>query len=410
MAKAIYVSDATGNDGNSGLTELLAKETMNGALAIAAADDVIFVKADGTYTPNDNITQDGITIVGYKDTAPTSVSQWWDGDCSRDGNEYKSTWAIFDGGGANGIFDGNGNVGIRFINCKFQNIPTTSQPIDFDTNYSVSFGEGLFCDNCWFDGGQYIKLTFQEFPQFIDCKFSGTWSQNATGPWRPILYQMSAGIVYGCYFNPDIADGCINVIYYHNVVTDYAGGFIANNIFTSKAAANVLYGGLVKVAYGASVFNNTFYQPSGATYLGEKGFSDGTLLNATTSSGSLMQTIWNNIFLSDEATSPAASIGTAGEIKPFLGYNCYFGVRTPDFTLRQGDIQQDPLFEDAPNYDFRLKPGSPLFNAGYPSIAGDNIFGTSSIGSYQRGLVDNNELLEDGINLQYGKSNLQYGP
>lgn len=63
MAKTVYVRK-TGNDANSGLTELLAKLTINGANAIAVATDTIDI-GQGTFTETNELGKtNGVTYKG----------------------------------------------------------------------------------------------------------------------------------------------------------------------------------------------------------------------------------------------------------------------------------------------------------------------------------------------------------
>ena len=68
-----YVSDATGNDGDTGLTELLAWATIDHAMNTVVAGDKVWVKADGDYTETATIDTIGtnvspIVFAGYTST------------------------------------------------------------------------------------------------------------------------------------------------------------------------------------------------------------------------------------------------------------------------------------------------------------------------------------------------------
>ncbi len=387
----IFVSDATGNDGDDGLTEANAKLTLAGALAIAATEDVIAVKADGTYTFGSAavVADDNLRIVGYFTNPPTE-SEWWTSDCSPGGAQYKLQWAVFDGNaGAYSQIQCDGKSALRMYNIKFQNTPTTQTIFDFVTNFVTSVHDYMF-DNCWFiDGGGPMDCTLIK-PTFIDCKVTGDWiTTGAFGPFK----EVNGAVFLGCYFNMNSGSKCFNLREYNATDPDdeqyTIPSLVMNCVFTMGATSTIRNGFISNTAGGGIFINNIFYEPAGSTFTGGamgvlEGLGYGLSIGGHTTDHYL---IMNNIFLSEKSSSQMFSIIILPDPnveKPnYISNNCYFNVQALDLAARQGDIEVDPQFVNAAGYDFRLNPNSPCLNTGRQFMTNNaEIAGRSSMGAW----------------------------
>ena len=126
--------------------------------------------------------------------------------------------------------------------------------------------------------------------------------------------------------------------------------------------------------------NNVFYNQT----------ISGIRVNATTAAVRAN----NNIFMPAAAADYGLEIGSSGGTIVYNDYNCFWSVAGAQLTnpiytgysggdkplLGSNSIEVDPLFADAVNDDFRLKPTSPCLHVGQRGI-GD---GYSNIGVWQR--------------------------
>jgi hypothetical protein len=405
----IYVSDATGNDGNDGSTELLAKATIGGATAIANNDDIIAVKTDGTYNITSTITVTAnVTIVFYNTLAPTNTKRGSDSDLSLGQLLYPSRGLIqHDGGAYDAITFGAAATNIGLMNATVSGVPVTEAVYDTSLASPTTATPSIFIDNCHFTGGGQLAglvdvLAQVPVPIITNSMFTGTW-QNLDGKgFSGIIEGMVGGVVDRCFFKADDAEGYINSNLTVTTEPMAAGMTITNNIFTMSATA-AFNKEMIRTSHGIVLFNNTFYQPSGAT-LGNG--VNGS--NAAVGGGSgidRMMSVTNNIFQS------AAS--GANRMEALLldaeiwqsNYNCLFNTDNSNYTLSPTDIEEDPQFADPVNDDFTVQNKN-LLQGGVPDYNGNN----SQIGGIAVPVVNNNELNEGDINAQYGASNKLYGP
>lgn len=179
----VFVSKATGDNADDGLTEGLAKLTITAAITAASTGDNIVVKADGTYT--ETIDPDGkdINIIGYtgtfdlSDPASMAAQVVIDGENTR-ASGYKPTGGTYgdlinlkfinhtshgvdlsseggfdnaircenvasnDNGGSGFYVEGNGNV---FQNCEANG--NTSHGFHMFANYGVTCSYCVANDN-----------------------------------------------------------------------------------------------------------------------------------------------------------------------------------------------------------------------------------------------------------------------
>lgn len=171
-----YVSDATGDDADTGLTEALAWATIDKAMNTVAAGDTVYVKADGDYLETVTIDTVGtssgtITFEGYTTTPGDGGQATVDAESTRASCLLDSLGAvsafyvfknlIFKRGTADNVL-----LSVRdllFKNCQFSNA----------ADDGITFGLWSFFENCLFDGnGADGADTPDNFGFFVGCRFA----------------------------------------------------------------------------------------------------------------------------------------------------------------------------------------------------------------------------------------------
>jgi hypothetical protein len=165
-----YVSDATGNDGDDGLSEGNAWLTIDHAMNNVAAGDTVWVKADGTYSEIAAMDTVGtaaapIIIEGYTTTTGDNGKVSWTGTTSCLLSSLASAYYIW----KNFIFQ----------NCSSHGISSTST-------------DACAFVNCEFNSNGGHGVTFDQFNLFLNCIATGN---------------TQAGIEAG---NSCVATGCIS--------------------------------------------------------------------------------------------------------------------------------------------------------------------------------------------------------
>jgi hypothetical protein len=394
----LYVSDATGDDADSGLTEALAKKTLAGALAIAIAGDFIWVKADGTYefTSAAVVADDDVTIVGYL-TTPHATDPYLSDLGYNNPTNYKNTRVIFnnDGGSHATISVNDGIDSLSVLNIKFTGCDPTDAvafPIDYTNFTSVQLGHTLH--NCWFDGGVGLNCHYLSGPLILDCKFTGDWwfVSGTSIPFEGAIHYLTSGLVMNNFFKVEGGDGCLNNVGDPGTPSINYRPTICHNIFTSTAVN--LYKELVRLQHPATFFNNVLYQPEGAVYgvgttSGPFSIGEDALMKLHIGS-KLIVSCFNNIFISDRATGIPEGMWVdavgGDDWSALQDFNCFYNVTMNKHTARPNDLLVDPQLVDPDNDDFRLKPTSPLLNYAYPRIGGGSVNYDQRIsgGSWQR--------------------------
>jgi hypothetical protein len=404
---AIRYVNPSGSNTSPYDTEAKAATTIQTAITGASAGDIVAIRNDSNYviTSAISLTQ-SVYLVGYQTSPPTAAI--FDGDMSRGGAFYGTRIVIDTDGGAFPALQYAADYEVGIVNIRILPLPTTQVPLDLVTNTTVATASTLFVDNCSIEGGSNIDLLNMESTIVKESRFIGTWRMPDGKSFTGVFTNASGAAFYNNFFKADEAEGYINFV---EIQLKETMNIAFGNIFTMGATAS-FDKEMIRTVHGGVIHNNVFYQPAGALLgQGTTGAPRNAAIGMVTAVSTRPNTsIFNNIFQSDASGASRMNGIWADEVTNHSSDNCLYNVLNDNYTLTATDVTVDPLFEDPPNDDFTLKPGSPMFNDGYPSLAGDGIFGESTIGSYQRGLVDNNELYEDGVNLTYGKSNKQYGP
>lgn len=383
----IFVSALTGDDGDNGSTEALAKATLVGALAIHSDGDVIWFKNDAILevTATSNATTDGIDIVGYE-TFAGSETKPWESDLSQGGSQYKQSWSIVnsDGTAFHTLTVAAGVDRFRLYNIKITGTASTQEPISFDQAGDETFG--LVLNNCWIDGGKTLVLIKQWGLFITDCQITGGWDLTSPKSFNGCFDNVVSGQITGNYFNISAGNGYIAL-----AASGLGGGFepagavISHNIFTCGASA-ALDKEFVRTHHGGKFFNNTFYLPAGASLGVGAGGAENSMLALSGIASSLPSAAWNNIFVSDRTTSKPEGISDLNSNMEYEDYNCFDNTLQDSITPQLHDIIIAAQLANPANGDFRLKPISPCLNTGKPTIGGQSIGlnGFSTMGAWQR--------------------------
>jgi hypothetical protein len=169
MAGPYYVSDATGDDTDTGLSEALAFKTIDKAMNTIAAGEKVWVKADGTYTESPIIDTAGGTVTeivfeGYTASPGdggqvTIVGTLLDSIATQCLYCFKNF--IFDANSANANCTSLSSYDITWRNCVFKNATADGCVM----GYAGCFYECEFLDNT--SDGAAVRTG----STFINCGF-----------------------------------------------------------------------------------------------------------------------------------------------------------------------------------------------------------------------------------------------
>lgn len=359
----VYVT----HDGNNTApydSEERASTSIQVAFDYGADGDTVWIKHDRAYDMNGtdqaaadvNIDHNEITIKGYYLSL---------GDMSVGGAYYKDStngWTIIDANlGFYSIFSIGLVNNVVIENIKFVDVNGSASGGVAGIRATDAIGKGgIEIRNCWLTGGSYgIQLCESVTTLVMDCWFTGDYyhatkgAPSDSGPIR-VNTQTYGTKIIGNYFEPSGTND--------NCIYDFGtwGTLIQGNIF--NISGTMIYAIRCKETAGAMIINNTIYD-------------NGTLTNGIQlDSGLWGATIYNNIIWG--ATN---DINDASSANTYQDYNCYSG------NSETHGVSSDPLFMNAANGDFRLKPTSPCLNTGLPTLGNEMTnLGYTDIGAWQR--------------------------
>lgn len=177
-----YVSDATGNDADTGLTEALAWATIDKAMNTVAAGDKVWVKADGNYNETATIDTVGttsatITFEGYTTTPGDGGQATIDAESTRSSciNDTRGTefgYRVF----KNFIFkNGTGsNVLLSISDVIFKNCTFSNAVAD-----GCNCATATIFENCLFNSNGSAGIDCSGLVKAIGCRFVNNTAEGA---------------------------------------------------------------------------------------------------------------------------------------------------------------------------------------------------------------------------------------
>jgi len=310
-------------------------------------------------------------IIGFN-TRPPSNTAMDDGDMDYGGDFYKSALDIHQNsdtvpsddkvdidadGGAWHITTIDSGRNLHLRNLYLHNCADTYNVFDITTDHCY----GLNVRGCAFD--THEKIIGDSAKAARGCVFNDCFFGN------PVNYN---GYYFGFMYG-GLIENCV-----------FSGGNYGIKAYMTTIINSIIAGGWrgVESMYYTHLRNCTFYnQTNEAIYIANSSYPASSVKNCI-------------FVVNDKDNDYVIRFGSSGGSIQDFSYNCYYGadggvITTPfyndklsaEFTPQgMGNIIQDPLFVDAANGDYKLKPNSPCINTGKPTI-GD---GYTNIGAWQR--------------------------
>jgi hypothetical protein len=314
MAGPYYVSDATGDDLDDGLSEGNAFKTIQKALDTVAAGEQIHIKADGTY-------YEALTapVVGTL-AAPIHI----DGYTNTPGDGGLAT---IDGNGKT-LVSGMDYVGTVTANHVYSYLRFTDFSSHGFNGLAVS---SLVFRYCEFDDNGGTGLSAKDNISILACHFHDNANTGA--------YLDGAGVIVGCLFR--------------NNLNGLGMQGVSNFVYNSIAAGNSNIG--IQVVNGLCILvNNTVWGNNKDTVTGID------IVNA------VRNVLVNNI-VTECVTGITSNTADNWNAKVAFTNNLVYDCTTPynvNAATEIGGLTGDPLLVDPGNGDFSLGGGSPAVDVG----------------------------------------------
>lgn len=311
-----YVSDATGNDGDSGLTEELAWATIDKAMNTVAAGDTVYVKADGIYTETATIDTYAtialtVTFEGYTSTPGDGGQATVDAESTR----------------ANCIADTLISTDVYYVFKNFIFKRATSE------NVLLSVGEVIF-KNCQFTDAVSHGCSHDQQITFENCLFD---NNGGSGDECDVSY---SGFI-GCRFVDNSGDGleCLSGVRICDCVFVGNGGSAIQSLLTNGAQILIV----------------------GCTIDG-----DGKTTNTGIDCG---VSYWKRIIIANTIVYDCTTgIKAYAQGTYFVSRNNLLYNNTTDYVNFQtftGEVTAAPQFVDEAGGDYALGAASPARETGY---------------------------------------------
>lgn len=327
-----YVSTATGNNGDDGLSEANAWATIDHAMNTVVAGDFVYVKNDGAYTETATIDTNGtgllpITFEGYASTPGDGGQVSINGGASR----------------ASGIVDSLAAGARYYIFKNFTITNHTSHGVNTD-------GTHLFWKNCRFNSNGTTSGHGYNGAQamFESCQFNNNTLNGAD------INTTGAAVFVGCKFHNNVSDGIDAEV----GVVCYCCEFFGNGDEGIDAGKANDAGGLL------AVFNCTFDGD------GDDGLN-AVRANATTNRAILAVV---NCILYDTQTGVTGNFPVS---EPYIGLNNLVNSNSvaayAGFDTTAGEQTGAPAFTDEATNDYSLTSSSPAVDTGFDLSGGMDI-------------------------------------
>ncbi|RKY15107.1 MAG: hypothetical protein DRP63_07410, partial [Planctomycetota bacterium] len=382
--RVYYVDGVGGDDANGGTGWSDAFATIGKALSVAGDYDLVLV-ADATYN------ETSLDFVGkkiyLKGVERHTTGQRPVVDCQNNGNGF-----YFGSGGTEDcvvdnftIRNGSADYG-GAIYC-WDSSPTIINCV-FDGNSAGQSGGAIFCDSssptiisCVFDDNSATQYKggaiycINSSLTVTNCTFSGNKTYGIGGA---VACCRSSSTITNCAFSDNIASKSGGAIWcemsssasltnctFRNNTTRDGGGAVCCADSSSLNIVNCIFAGNIAGEYGGAI---DCYSSSGGTVTNCTFSGNSAKFGGALSCNSCSPTLNNSILWGNSASAEGHEIYIYDSLSRCTLKHCcvdntgYGGSGKVDDS--NNCIHQDPLFVNAANGDYHLKPTSPCIDAG----------------------------------------------